>query len=104
MTDEAANGIARKRLPKAHLFKISDIVVGTRHRRDMGDIDGLAASIKELGLLQPIVVRPDGVLVAGERRLRAAKLLGWTEIPVNVVDVGAIVHLAPHAAFCSLRE
>jgi hypothetical protein len=70
--------------------KISDIVVGTRHRKDMGDVDGLAASMKELGLLHPIVVRPDGVLVAGERRLRAAKLLGWTEIPVNIIDLEAV--------------
>ena len=45
----------------------------------------------ELGLLQPIVVRPDGVLIAGERRLHAAKLLGWTEIPVTVVDLDAVV-------------
>ena len=70
--------------------KISDIVVGTRHRKDMGDLDGLAASMAELGLLHPIVVRPDGVLVAGERRLRAAKLLGWETIRVTVVDVAAI--------------
>jgi ParB-like chromosome segregation protein Spo0J len=70
--------------------KIADIVVGTRHRRDMGDIAGLAASMNELGLLHPIVVRPDGVLVAGERRLHAAKSLGWKDIPVTVVDVAAI--------------
>ena len=70
--------------------KISDIVVGTRHRKDMGDLDGLAASMAELGLLHPIVVRPDGVLVAGERRLRAAQLLGWETIRVTVVDVAAI--------------
>ena len=72
-------------------IKIGDIVVGTRHRRDMGDIDGLAASIADLGLLHPIVVRPNGVLVAGERRLRAAELLGWTEIPVNIIDLDAVV-------------
>src|SRR5262249_60596321 len=71
-------------------MKISDIVVGTRHRKDMGDVAGLAASIKELGLLHPIVVRPAGVLVAGERRLRAAKLLGWATIPVSVVDLEAV--------------
>jgi ParB/RepB/Spo0J family partition protein len=89
--EDTANGITPKRLPKAYLFKISDIVVGTRYRRDMGDIAGLAASIKELTLLHPIVVRPDGVLVAGERRLRAAKLLGWETIPVTVVDLDEIV-------------
>jgi ParB family transcriptional regulator, chromosome partitioning protein len=48
----------------------------------------LAASIKENGLLQPIVVRAHGdgkwELVAGERRLRAAGRLGWSEIPVVV--------------------
>jgi N6-adenosine-specific RNA methylase IME4/ParB-like chromosome segregation protein Spo0J len=70
--------------------KISDIVVGTRHRKDMGDIAGLAASMAELGLLHPIVVRPDGVLVAGERRLRAAKLLGWEKIRVTAVDLEAV--------------
>jgi N6-adenosine-specific RNA methylase IME4 len=70
---------------------LADIVVGTRHRKDMGDIEGLARSMdSDHGLLHPIVVRPDGVLVAGERRLRAAKLLGWTEIPVTVVDLKAI--------------
>jgi hypothetical protein len=67
-----------------------DIRVGGRTRRDMDDIAGLAASINELGLLQPIVVRPDRTLIAGERRLRAAEQLGWTEIPVNVVDLDRI--------------
>ena len=69
---------------------IGGIVVGERHRRDMGDIAALAASMRELGLLQPVVVRPDGVLIAGQRRLHAAKLLGWTEIPVTVVDLAAV--------------
>ena len=99
MTDETTPGITRKRLREARPMKISDIVVGTRHRKDMDDVAGLAASMKELGLLHPIVVRPDGALVAGERRLRAAKLLGWTEIPVNIIDLEAVTrpHLAIHA-------
>jgi N6-adenosine-specific RNA methylase IME4/ParB-like chromosome segregation protein Spo0J len=70
--------------------KISDIVVSTRHRKDMGDIAGLAASMADLGLLHPIVIRPDNVLVAGERRLLAAKLLGWETIPVTVVHLDAV--------------
>jgi hypothetical protein len=45
---ETTPGIASKRR-EARPMKISDIVVGTRHRRDMGDIDGLAASIKGCG-------------------------------------------------------
>jgi N6-adenosine-specific RNA methylase IME4/ParB-like chromosome segregation protein Spo0J len=69
---------------------LADIRVGERHRRDMGDLDGLAASVAELGLLQPIVVRPDGLLIAGERRFLVAQQLGWSEIPVNVVDLEAV--------------
>lgn len=72
------------------LLAIERIIIGKRHRRDLGDIDSLAASIAENGLLHPIPVKPDGTLIAGERRLRAAQQLGWTEIPVNVVDLGAV--------------
>jgi ParB family chromosome partitioning protein len=70
---------------------VESIIIGERHRRDMGDIAALAASMGELGLLHPIVVRPDGTLVAGERRLRAAQLLGWKKIPVTVVHRDAVV-------------
>jgi ParB-like nuclease domain len=63
---------------------LDDIIVGERHRRDMGDVDGLAANMADVGLLHPIVVTPDGVLMCGERRLRAAKLLGWKKIPVTI--------------------
>jgi ParB family chromosome partitioning protein len=47
-------------------------------------LEELAASIRAHGVLQPIIVRPSGdrfELIAGERRLRAAKLAGLTEIP-----------------------
>lgn len=50
----------------------------------------LAASIKEHGILQPVVVRPASngyELVAGERRLRACKMLGWTTIPAIVREL-----------------
>lgn len=50
----------------------------------------LAASIREKGLLQPLVVRPKGEayeLVAGERRLRAAQLAGLQEVPALVRDL-----------------
>ena len=71
--------------------RIDEIVIGERTRRDLGDIEGLAASINELGLLQPVVVRPDGRLIAGERRLAAAKFIGWNEIPIRVIDLDAVV-------------
>lgn len=50
-------------------------------------LDELAASIREHGILQPLVVQPDGdryVLIAGERRLRAAQRLGLPAVPVVV--------------------
>ena len=70
---------------------IADIAIGQRHRRDMGNIEALAASIGEVGLLHPPVVTPDGRLIAGERRLRACQQLGWSDIPVTVVDLEAVV-------------
>jgi len=48
----------------------------------------LAASMESVGLLQPIIVRPDGnryVIVAGHRRFLAAKLLGWKEIETRIL-------------------
>lgn len=67
-------------------IEISKIVVANRHRKDMGDIDGLANSIREVGLLHPIVLNSSNVLIAGERRLEAAKKLGWQEISVTSVS------------------
>ncbi|MDR7381238.1 ParB N-terminal domain-containing protein [Promicromonospora iranensis] len=57
---------------------VDSITVGERHRHDLGDIDALAASIQRFGLLQPITVTPDTVLVCGYRRLIAIQRLGWT--------------------------
>ncbi|MEX0748436.1 MAG: ParB/RepB/Spo0J family partition protein [Candidatus Saccharimonadales bacterium] len=51
------------------------------------ELDALAASISEHGILQPLVVQPAGEryqLIAGERRLRAAKQLGLDELPAIV--------------------
>lgn len=56
---------------------------------DAEELSGLCESLKVHGMLQPLVVRPKGdsfQLVAGERRLRAAQSLGFTEVPVRVVD------------------
>jgi ParB family chromosome partitioning protein len=70
---------------------IAKIVVGRRHRCDLGDVAALANSIAEPGLLHPVVIRPDGKLIAGGRRQRAAQQLGWSRIPVTVVDLDAVV-------------
>ena len=60
-----------------------------RTRFDDEAIASLAVSIREVGILQPVVVRKAGAgyeLIAGERRLRAAKLAGLATIPVVVRD------------------
>lgn len=78
--------------------QIDEIVVGPRHRKDFGDIDGLAASIAATSLLQPPGVTPDGRLLWGERRLRACRQLGWQDIPVIVREVDPDDMLAIEAA------
>lgn len=68
------------------------IRLGDRHRKDLGDLEVLAASIATVGLLHPPVVSKDGVLVCGERRFRAMRdILGWKTIPVIVLEVSSIV-------------
>lgn len=54
---------------------LDSIIVGQRHREDLGDLDPLIESIRREGLLQPITVTPDGLLVCGRRRLEALKEL-----------------------------
>ena len=60
-------------------------------RKDLGDLSGLAASIREHGVIQPIIVTVAGYdryrLLAGERRFSAAKLAGLTTVPVIVRSV-----------------
>ena len=70
---------------------LNAIHIGERHRHDLGDLDPLVANIGEIGMLHPLVVHPDGTLIAGQRRLRAAERLGWSDVPVTVVDVDEIV-------------
>jgi hypothetical protein len=73
-------------------LKIADIVVGDRHRRDMGDLTTLADSIRQEGLLQPIGVTDRLELVFGERRIRAVRdILKKKTILARVVDVSSIV-------------
>lgn len=56
----------------------------------MGDVESLARSMRKLGQLQAIGVDESGLLIFGERRLRAAKSLGWDEIEARVVHCDAL--------------
>lgn len=64
---------------------------GARVRKDFGDIAALAASIDEIGLLQPIGIDADYRLVFGERRLRAFQQLGRDTIPTRIVNIESLV-------------
>jgi ParB family chromosome partitioning protein len=66
-------------------MRIDAIEVGERVRQDLGDIEGLAESIGDIGLLHPITITDEGKLLAGQRRLEAARRLGWDTVPVRVV-------------------
>jgi ParB family chromosome partitioning protein len=66
---------------------IEDIIVKKRVRHDMGDIPGLAESMKRYGQINPIMITKKNVLIAGGRRLEAAKYLGWRTINAAVADI-----------------
>jgi ParB family chromosome partitioning protein len=65
---------------------LKDIVVKNRIRKDLGDIDALAESFRRYGQITPIVVNKKNILIAGGRRLEAAKLLGWETISAVIMD------------------
>lgn len=70
---------------------IAQIKEGKRYRKDMGDLDRLSDSIRDVGLLQPVVLDPENRLIVGKRRLEAFKKIGHSSIPCviarNIGDV-----------------
>ena len=77
-----------------HVLKLAQLQPGKyqpRTRMDEGSLYELAESIKAQGVMQPILVRSVGPdryeIIAGERRVRAAKLAGLDDVPVLVRDV-----------------
>lgn len=58
----------------------------SRQRRTLRGVKELAASIAEVGLINPPVVTRDHILVAGERRAEACRSLGWTSLPVQFAE------------------
>jgi ParB/RepB/Spo0J family partition protein len=57
-------------------------VVATNPRRGVGDVRELAASIKAVGIIEPLVVTMTNGVIAGSRRLAAARMAGLLEVPV----------------------
>ena len=69
-------------------ISITDIIIGEKHRmrKFFGNIEELAASLARFGLLTPIVLDSDNNLIAGHRRILAAKTLGWPDIIYRRMD------------------
>jgi len=70
---------------------ISTIKEGERARKDYGDMSLIENSIKQIGLLQPIVIDANYNLVCGGRRIKAFKNLGFKKIPARIVNLEHII-------------
>ena len=72
-------------------IRINDIKVNPGRRGTLEkDVDELAASIMEIGLLNPITLAEDHTLIAGLHRLEAVKLLGWTEVECSITGLNGL--------------
>lgn len=69
------------------IVPISTIEISDRHRVDLGDLLALAKSMEEHGLLNPVIIDTNRRLVCGQRRIEAAKLLGWASIDARIINL-----------------
>lgn len=82
-----------------------------RKRFDFDELEGLAQSIRQNGIIQPIAVRINGQgkyeLISGERRLRASRLVGLTRLPCIIMDANdeksALFALIENVQRCDLE-
>jgi ParB family chromosome partitioning protein len=87
---QQAQGLLEAPLASDGTLPLSVLSPAPQPRRRFEGLDELAASIKEQGVLQPLLIRPTGdgyAIIAGERRYRAAQLAGLKEVPVVILEV-----------------
>jgi len=68
---------------------IGSILISPNGDGKATDLDGLVASIRKRGVLQPLIIAPDGRLLAGRRRLEAARRAGLATVPVSVCEIAS---------------
>jgi ParB family chromosome partitioning protein len=95
----SAESDARERVQRVAVARVRPCAFQPRKDFAPESLRELADSIKEQGIVQPLIVRPQGSnfeLIAGERRWRAAQLLGLAEVPVIVrqADDRTVLELA----------
>lgn len=73
---------------QTHMVPIGSIWINRdkRQRRELKDVELLADSIRQVGLINFPVITRQHELIAGERRLEAMRLLHWTEVPIHYTD------------------
>jgi len=81
MTKQVVEGHRKDKMKHVNL---SDVIVNDRFRQDYGDLEELVASIKEKGIIQPLSVDSNMVLLAGGRRYKAATIAELPTIPVVI--------------------
>lgn len=90
-SDGAVAGTATAQVQQLRLDRVVQAAYQPRQVFEPEALAELAQSIREKGVLQPLLVRPRGdtfEIVAGERRWRASQLAGLSEIPVIIRDLG----------------
>ncbi|HEY1066901.1 MAG TPA: ParB/RepB/Spo0J family partition protein, partial [Pirellulales bacterium] len=109
--EELAAEIEQQKAPELIDAAVAEVVVTKANPRTLFDEEALAelaASLREQGLIQPITVRRVAggslELIAGERRLRAAKRLGWTSIKAIVQPLDDVQAVEARAVENIVRE
>ena len=91
LTDMLKDLVVQKSEGQGETLPLSALVPQAQPRRRFEGLEALARSIREQGVLQPLLVRSLGngryAIVAGERRYRAARMAGLAEVPVRVLDL-----------------
>jgi len=73
---------------------ISSILLKKRIRQELQGIEDLAESMDRLGQLHPIIITNRNVLVAGRRRIEAAKSLGWKTIEATILSPSSTLRIS----------
>lgn len=93
-TQKSSESAAAKEQPKAvvETMRIADIKIPKNRRKvDYEYVNELADSIQDIGLLNPVNVTPNKILIAGGHRIEACKILRWDVIPFTEVNIDGIV-------------